>query len=154
MTTLRSSQVLFKLLGPDEEAPTAMEDTCLLFGLFGLSNFLLVWPGLFVLNALNVEPLEWPPTHVLELLFLNGVLDAVFNVLLVVGITFSSPLFVTCGTMLTIPASILWDFCFHGYELPPLAFAGVAMVIAGFALLNARCTPGCAGMCGGVRFDL
>lgn len=34
----------------------------LFFGLVGLFNLLLLWPGFFVLHWTQIEPFEWPPT--------------------------------------------------------------------------------------------
>jgi hypothetical protein len=43
----------------------------------------------------------------LGMLFLNLGLDCVFNALLLLGIMLSSPLFVSIGSLLTVPASIV-----------------------------------------------
>jgi hypothetical protein len=113
-------EVTFKVLGPEEEDDALVEDSCLIFGLCGVANILLVWPGLFVVDAVGYETFQLPPHDTLTILIINGFMDAVFNVLLVLGIALTSPLFVTCGTMLAIPASILWDFIAHGTVDPTL----------------------------------
>ena len=129
-------EVSFKVLGPEEEESTLEEDSCFIFGLTGLANIVLIWPGLFIVDAVGYEAFQLPPHKDLNLLIVNGLMDAVFNVLLVLGIALTSPLFVTCGTMLAIPASILWDYVAHGTHLAPASVAGVVLVALGFVLLN------------------
>ena len=132
-------EVLIKLKGPSENSPTAVADSCLLLGMMGLANMLLLWPGLFAVDALGVEHFETPSWHVVWMYALNGLLDTVFNGMLVAGIALTTPLFITCGTMLAIPCSIVYDSLFHSYKMTPMAIGGVAAVIVGFVLLNVKC---------------
>lgn len=158
-------EVLVKCVGPQESSPTVVEDSCFLFGLFGIMTIVCFWPGLLILDFTGIEPFEWPSVHILQLFVLNGLMDAVFNVMLVIGIAFTTPLFITCGTMLAIPGmplysmhlldditskshvalsllgSIIWDYCAHGSELDEMALMGVLVVVAGFVLLNFNLQP-------------
>jgi len=131
-------EVLFKLVGPDEGSETVVEDSIFVFGLIGLTSVFLVWPGLLLVHWTGFERFELPPLEILELFVLNGLMDAVFNIMLVLGIALTTPLFVTCGTMLAIPASLVWDHLAHGSEPNAMAWAGVSAVVAGFILLNLR----------------
>jgi len=45
-------------------------------------------------------------------------------------------LFVSVGSLLTIPVSIVADKIFHGYLPRPLSFAGASLVVVGFLGLN------------------
>ena len=59
-------------------------------------------------------------------------LDAVLNVSMLLGIVWSSPLFMSVGTLLTIPTSIVADRELHGYKLSVGNYAGIACIIVGF----------------------
>ena len=76
-------------------------------------------------------------------------LDLVLNVAVCVGITTSSPLFISLGihstfsvntnnpgTLLTIPISILVDKFMNGTILKWPGFFGVAFIVIGFVLMN------------------
>jgi solute carrier family 35 protein F3/4 len=63
-------------------------------------------------------------------------LDSLFNCLLILGIVISSPLFISVGSLLTIPASVVSDWLLHGTVLPLLSYLGMAAIIVGFLLLT------------------
>jgi solute carrier family 35 protein F3/4 len=63
-------------------------------------------------------------------------LDALFNCLLILGIVISSPLFISVGSLLTIPASVVSDWLLHGTVLPILSYMGMLAIVVGFLLLT------------------
>lgn len=63
-------------------------------------------------------------------------MDGFFNVLMLVGMTLTSPLFMSVGSMLIIPCSILADWLLHGTTPSLLAIVGSTLVIAGFFVLK------------------
>ena len=63
-------------------------------------------------------------------------MDAVYNITLVVGIALTSPLFITIGTMLAIPAGILVDWIVKKEMLTPLQIAGTVLIVVSFLGLN------------------
>jgi drug/metabolite transporter (DMT)-like permease len=105
-------------------------------GLIGLFHSLLNWPGLLILDATGVETFELPEARAGESLMVTMVMDSAFNVLLLIGIALTSPLFISVGSLLTIPASILSDWLVHGRVMDGGALGGVAMIAVGFLLLT------------------
>ena len=64
-------------------------------------------------------------------------LDALFNGFMMVGIVYSTPLFIAIGSLLSVPLSVVSDYALHGARPSALTWLGLAAVIAGFALLTA-----------------
>lgn len=96
-----------------------------------------------------------------QILFINGSLDCTFNILLLLTIMLTSPLFAryvltlhhavhrchvchqscthdfySVGSLLTIPLSILADRFLKNNTPSPLAFVGAACIVIGFIGLN------------------
>ena len=91
----------------------------------GLTIVTLFWPFFFILDAAGIEKFEWPNHDVWMMLGINMSLDCCFNLLLLLGINMTSPLFISVGSLLTVPASILSDKIAHNYMFPPLAWVGM-----------------------------
>jgi len=108
----------------------------LFLGFVGLFTFFLFWPGIFILDHLQVEVFEYPTGATLWGLVVTVFLDAVFNSSFFVGIYFTSPLFMSVGSLLAIPTSVVVDWILNQYVLPFEAFFGMAMIILGFLGLN------------------
>jgi drug/metabolite transporter (DMT)-like permease len=113
----------------------------LFLGLTGVETMFFFFLGIPALHFLGWETFEFPTGKALELLFINGTLDCIFNVSLLIGIMCTSPLFMSVGSLLTIPASVFADFVGHQYVLPPLALVGVLLIIIGFLGLNIEHFP-------------
>ncbi len=138
--------------------------TLLFLGLTGLSTLLMYWPLFFILHYSGMEIFEWPTPTQWNVILISSILDVFFNMLLLLAILLMSPLFVSVGSLLTIPLSIvagkesissaiiyLFNFqCFffssllllsidrffHHYLLPPLAFVGGGLIVIGFLIMN------------------
>jgi len=108
----------------------------LAIGWFGLVQLLLLWPGFFIVNALDIETFELPRGRALASLLVTAVMDTFFNVLLLSGIALTSPLFITVGCLLTIPVSIFTDYMLHKALLSGGALGGVACIAVGFLVLS------------------
>ena len=63
-------------------------------------------------------------------------LEGAYIVWICLAIALSSPLFVTIGTVLAIPASAGMDALIHGIECPDTSLAGTGLVVAGFVGIN------------------
>ena len=63
-------------------------------------------------------------------------MDGAFNLLFILGILLSSPLFMTVGSILTIPVAVVADMIVHHYVMPWLGFLGIALIVLGFLGLN------------------
>jgi drug/metabolite transporter (DMT)-like permease len=105
-------------------------------GAMGAITFLMQWPMFFVFDATGIETFEWPPAAKLRLLALNTVLDTLYNVALLFGIQITSPLWMSLGTILVVPASMVADKIIHNAAVSGQAAGGIVMIILGFAILQ------------------
>eukprot|EP01006_Ploeotia_vitrea_P057089 TRINITY_DN68152_c10_g2_i1.p1 TRINITY_DN68152_c10_g2~~TRINITY_DN68152_c10_g2_i1.p1 ORF type:complete len:494 (-),score=228.17 TRINITY_DN68152_c10_g2_i1:20-1501(-) len=99
----------------------------------GFWNAFVWWFPIPLLAALGMEDMELPSEHTGHYVFLAVVLDAVLNGCLLIGIAWSSPLFMAIGTLLTIPTSALSDKIMHSYTLSFGAIVGILLIVSGFA---------------------
>lgn len=107
-----------------------------LLGLMGFWSVVLAWPGILICQYTGIETFALPQGADIWRLVVAVILEALFNVLLLIGIMLTSPLFIAIGNSLTIPASIVADYLLHGYMMSAQAFGGTALVLAGFLGLN------------------
>uniref|UniRef100_A0A6B2LE08 EamA domain-containing protein n=1 Tax=Arcella intermedia TaxID=1963864 RepID=A0A6B2LE08_9EUKA len=108
----------------------------LFLGFIGLWTFVIFWPGMPLLHHLRVETFELPWGSALWGQVILLVLDTVFNGAFYVGIYFSSPLFMSVGSILTVPCSVVTDKLVNDYHLSPMGFVGVFGIVLGFLGLN------------------
>jgi hypothetical protein len=113
-----------------------MELACFFLGLYGVWTmvgsivFIPVW------SSTGAEHYVSPPGHKLRLILLNSALDSIYNILLLFGILVTTPLFMSVGTMMVMPCSIVVDRLVHGTELGPSGIVGAIVIIVGFVMLN------------------
>ena len=112
------------------------ETTAFFIGSMGLFSLLTLWPFFFLLDRIGIEPFEWPSVDKAKLLALNAGLDAIYNLLLLLGIVISSPLWMSIGTMLVVPATILADWALNGTVLTGQVAAGIVLILFGFIVLQ------------------
>eukprot|EP01126_Amoeba_proteus_P024738 TRINITY_DN2484_c0_g1_i5.p1 TRINITY_DN2484_c0_g1~~TRINITY_DN2484_c0_g1_i5.p1 ORF type:complete len:316 (+),score=40.16 TRINITY_DN2484_c0_g1_i5:390-1337(+) len=105
-------------------------------GLMGLCTAFLLWPVVVIVHYTGYETFELPVGTDLEVAVVNLLLDLVLNASLLVGVHISSPLFMSVGSQLTIPASILADKIFHNILPPKRVYVGMVMIVVGFLGLN------------------
>lgn len=113
-----------------------VEHTMLFIGLLGVWTILLAWPGIIIVDKTGIESFELPHGKSLQGILITMGLDALFNCLLILGIVISSPLFISVGSLLTIPASVVSDWLLHGTVLPILSYMGMLAIVVGFLLLT------------------
>eukprot|EP01088_Endostelium_zonatum_P019277 TRINITY_DN6584_c0_g1_i1.p1 TRINITY_DN6584_c0_g1~~TRINITY_DN6584_c0_g1_i1.p1 ORF type:complete len:421 (-),score=66.98 TRINITY_DN6584_c0_g1_i1:68-1330(-) len=114
-----------------------VENAVIFLGLVGLSTLLLTWPGIIVVDVIGIEKFEVPHKQAVIEILLQGLMDSVYNILLLVGILFSSPLFISVGSLLTIPVSVVADYLLHDKLLHGWSnFLGILLIIIGFLGLN------------------
>ena len=114
------------------------EQAAFTIGSIGVWSLLLLLPVLPLLSATGVEPFEWPPAAKMHLLLLSVALDVCFNTALLLGIVASSPLVMSLGSMLVVPATVAADAIVHGALLSAPEGIGVVVICAGFVLLQLR----------------
>jgi len=100
------------------------------------------WPMILICHYSGYEHLEFPTGHVAWVFAGTVVLDAIMNVSILLCITLSSPLFVTCGTLLTIPVSVLADRFLNDYTMAWPCYVGVGLIVSGFFGLTFSKEPG------------
>jgi hypothetical protein len=113
------------------------EKAALVLGSMGVFTLLLQWPLFLAFDRGGVEPFEWPPPSKLRLLLLDAGLDTLYNGLLLVGIATTSPLTMSLGSMLVVPASMLADWSLHGIVPSAGSIVGIGLILCGFVLLQA-----------------
>lgn len=113
-----------------------VEMSCFMLGLYGLCTVAFSGPLLALWNSGNVESFELPPHSKLSMLGINTVLDSTYNALLLFGILTTSPLFMSVGTMMVMPFSLLTDRILHGVQMGPAGILGAIVIVIGFTMLN------------------
>ena len=124
-------QVFYKKFSISE-SPWCSVNILWLVGLWDIAMFPLV----VGISWFEIEPISWPGWYVIRSIAFMTLLDALFGLLTVVAITLSSPLLVSCTSLMTIPTAILADIVFLHKTLPVFAFVGVAAIVAGFLAFN------------------
>ena len=128
---------------PTAETDTALSiglgderDALLVLGMVGLCTLLFLWIIVLVLSASGIEPYLPPPAANTRKVMTVCMLDLFFNGFLLVGISASSPLTVTVGTMSIIPVGFVVDVVRNSYTPTILAVVGSCAVLAGIVALN------------------
>ncbi|XP_065844597.1 uncharacterized protein [Oscarella lobularis] len=128
-----ADQVVYRKLAVHQKDAVPIANAVRFIGLVGVVTVLCYWPIILILDGTNFEEFEWPDGYALKQIALNAALDLVYNALLLICITLSSPLFASVGVLLLLPASVPADYLIHdGYTLPWQAFIGVAFIVTGF----------------------
>ena len=116
---------------------------CLFLGVMGLANALLLWPPLFLIGGpgLSVQPgeLNLPTRAQWSFVLANAAIAAVANFSLMAGISLTSPMFMTAGSILQLPFAALADRVLHGKTPRLQEVAGYILISIGFfALVHER----------------
>lgn len=120
-------------VGPDEDN----FDMVLMFGLLGLINLIILWPGMIVLHVIGIETFHIPPAKVFLMLLLNGIFGTVISDFLYAqAVLMTSPLIATLGLTFTIPLAMISDIILHGRAFTWMYFLGSLLVFVGFLLVN------------------
>ncbi|XP_013416447.1 solute carrier family 35 member F5 [Lingula anatina] len=89
-------------------------DLPLFFGFVGLFNFIMLWPGFFILHYSKAEVFQWPTKEQWLFLLVNGLIGTVLSDLLWLwGCFLTSSLLATLSLSLTIPLTVLADIIFQ-----------------------------------------
>merc|ERR1712129_189443 len=108
----------------------------LFFGFIGVLNLCILWPGIMILNALELEKLVLPSQHIWILLTINGLLTIFSDYFWAQAILLSNPVIVTVGLSLMMPMAIITDQIFRGITYGYLYYIGAVCVWIGFILVN------------------
>ncbi|KAL2221795.1 hypothetical protein M432DRAFT_600444 [Thermoascus aurantiacus ATCC 26904] len=109
----------------------------LFFGLVGLFNVLLLWPGFLVMHLTGIEPFALPDTdRVWTIVLVNSVTSLVSDICWAYAMLLTTPLVVTVGLSLTIPLSLVGQMILQGQYASPLYWVGAAIVFLSFIIVN------------------
>ncbi|KAH6642099.1 vacuolar membrane protein [Boeremia exigua] len=109
----------------------------LFFGLVGLANVLLLWPGLVVLHLTRVETFELPPTNkILTIVLVNSASSLVSDFCWAYAMLLTSPLVVSVGLSLTIPLSLVGQMVLDAQYASWLYWVGAAIMVVSFLFIN------------------
>jgi len=111
----------------------------LFLGLMGASSVLFLWPPLLLIGGpgLSYEPgqLLLPQGTAWQLVLANAGVSLVANFTLMLGMSFTSPLFIAIGNILQLPLSALADFVWHDKTPAAEEVAGYVCITIGFLVL-------------------
>lgn len=109
----------------------------LFFGLVGLSNVLLLWPGLVVLHFTRIEPFQLPPTNrILTIVMVNSASSLVSDFCWAYAMLLTSPLIVSVGLSLTIPLSLVGQMVLDAQYASWLYWVGALIMVVSFVFIN------------------
>ncbi|KAF2490142.1 vacuolar membrane protein [Lophium mytilinum] len=109
----------------------------LFFGLVGLFNCILLWPGLIILHVTGVETFELPPTsRILTIVLVNSASSLVSDFCWAYAMLLTSPLVVTVGLSLTIPLSLVGQMILDSQYSSALYWVGAVIMFISFIFIN------------------
>ncbi|EKG15621.1 hypothetical protein MPH_07056 [Macrophomina phaseolina MS6] len=110
----------------------------LFFGLVGLFNVLLLWPGFILLHMTGIETFELPPNaRVTAIVIINSTTSLVSDICWAYAMLLTgSPLVVTVGLSMTIPCSLIGQILINGQTSHWAYWIGAVVVLASFIFVN------------------
>ncbi|KAF2225956.1 hypothetical protein BDZ85DRAFT_192759 [Elsinoe ampelina] len=109
----------------------------LFFGLVGLFNVLLLWPGFLVLHFTGVETFELPPTRrVTMIIVVNSISSLVSDFAWAYAVLLTSPIVVTVGLSTTIPLSLVGQVLLNGQTSSWVYWVGAGVVVGSFVIVS------------------
>ncbi|KAJ2628788.1 hypothetical protein H4R22_003692, partial [Coemansia sp. RSA 1290] len=113
-------------------------NTPLFFGVVGLANTLLLWPGLVILHVSGIETFQLPHSQSMWAMILVNAFIGTFlsDYLWLLAMLMTSPLVVTLGLSLTIPLSMAGDIVFKGLSVSFPYYVGALLVLGAFIGVN------------------
>lgn len=125
--------VFMKKRIPDESAVNMP----LFFGLVGLINVLLLWPGFFILHWTGIERFSLPPDNRTTLIIVsNAIASMVADLAWAYAVLLTSPIVVTVGLSTTIPLSLIGQIVFNSQSASVLYWVGALVVVLSFVFVN------------------
>ena len=112
-------------------------DMPLFFGLVGLLNVVLLWPGFVILHFTGAETFELPPSKwVTTIILCNSMASLIADLAWAYAVLLTSPIVVTVGLSLTIPLSLVVQFFLNSQTASVLYWAGAIIVVLSFIFVN------------------
>ncbi|CAK4034065.1 related to integral membrane [Lecanosticta acicola] len=125
--------VFMKKRIPDE----TRVDMPVFFGLVGVINVLILWPGFILLHVTGIETLELPPSgRVLAVILGNSVSSLIGDMTWAYAVLLTSPIVVTVGLSITIPLSLVGQIVLNDQTAGPWYWLGACIVVLSFVFVN------------------
>lgn len=125
--------VFMKKRIPDE----TRVDMPLFFGLVGLLNVLILWPGIVILHFTGIETFEMPPSNmVLAIILCSSVASLISDYAWAYAVLLTSPIVVTVGLSITIPCSLIGELLINSQTAGPWYWLGACIVVLSFVFIN------------------
>jgi solute carrier family 35 protein F5 len=123
------------------------------FGMVGLLNLFIMWPGFLILHYTGIETFELPPSRRILTIILvrfmpllsqsyadktkvNSSSSLVSDFCWAYAMLLTSPLVVTVGLSMTIPLSLIGQMLIHGQYSGGLYWIGATVVLCSFIFIN------------------
>jgi drug/metabolite transporter (DMT)-like permease len=119
-----------------EELVQTFAELGLFLGLLGLFTLVFLWPLLVVAHFTGLETFQWPTHREWYQMLISCASNIAFYFAMASGTQLTSALWVSVGLLASIPASIITDYLLHHYLIEGWGWAGVALIISGFLLMN------------------
>lgn len=109
----------------------------LFFGLVGLWNVFILWPGFVILHFTGIESFQLPPTsRILIIVIVNSASSLVSDFCWAYSMLLTSPLIVTVGLSLTIPLSLVGQIVLDAQYASIWYWVGAIVVVMSFIFIN------------------
>ncbi|KAE8146830.1 hypothetical protein BDV25DRAFT_161679 [Aspergillus avenaceus] len=109
----------------------------LFFGLVGLINMFLLWPGFLIFHFTGLEKFSLPDTgKIWTIILVNSFSSLLSDICWAYAMLLTTPLVVTVGLSLTIPLSLVGQIVLQGVTSSPLYWVGAAIVFLSFLVVN------------------
>ncbi|EHK96664.1 putative Uncharacterized vacuolar membrane protein [Glarea lozoyensis 74030] len=109
----------------------------LFFGLVGLFNCMLLWPGFFILHFTGVEKFQMPPTSKIWIIVLaNSASSFISDYCWAYAMLLTTPLVVAVGLSMTIPLSLIGQMILSSQYSSALYWVGACIVLLSFLFVN------------------
>lgn len=109
----------------------------LFFGLVGLFNVVLLWPGLVILHLTGVETFQLPPTkRIFTIVLVNAASSLISDFCWAYAMLLTSPLIVTVGLSLTIPLSLIGQMIIDAQYSSAVYWVGAVIMFVSFIFVN------------------
>ena len=136
-------EVSFKLFGRKHfRFGHQLSETLLFQAFIGISNLLLFWPFVVLLNSTDLEPFRLPSDYGqwLHAIVIPSSLDLLFTASVLCGITLCGAIFVSMGLILVIPFAFFADIIVFKKQSMLIVNAysviGAICIVIGFVLIQ------------------
>jgi drug/metabolite transporter (DMT)-like permease len=102
--------------------------------IMGILNIITMWIFVYIAYALGFEEIGCDVNEILVYLLI-GISGAFYTLFCLLSIAFTNPFFVSVGTLLTIPLSILSDYLARQKVVNAASCGGILLVCGSFIIL-------------------